>query len=384
MSGNTLLIGNARIISPDFDLAGGAVLVADGMIRRLFAPGDELPAADVQVDLGGRMLMPGFIDIHTHGRSGFEFTDGDPAHLATMCADKLGEGVTSWLPTTLTLGRAELRRALSCARSHVASGAPGARVPGVHLEGPYINSKCLGAQNPAFVREPDIDEVLELHAIFPVLKVSYAVEVPGGDRFAAELRSAGITPSCVHSQATYAQFLAGYRHGLRDLSHFCNQMTPLHHRDIGLVGAGLRHPEVYLEMICDRIHLSPEMIALIFQLKDIDHIQLITDACQAAGMPDGEYEIGGLPLILKDGAARLASNGALAGSVLVMNKALKNVHEITGLPLSALVRTTSWNQARALNLPGFGRIEPGYHADLTALDADFEVSDVWVGGRKVR
>ena len=182
MSGNTLLIDNARIISPDFDLAGGAVLVAEGMIRRLFAPGDELPAAEFKVDLGGRMLMPGFIDIHTHGRSGFEFTDGDSAHLATMCADKLGEGVTSWLPTTLTLGREELRRALSCARSHVASGVPGARMPGVHLEGPYINSKCLGAQNPAFVREPDIEEVLELHAIFPVLKVSYAVEVPGGDQ----------------------------------------------------------------------------------------------------------------------------------------------------------------------------------------------------------
>ena len=379
----SVLLDNVRLISPDVDLAGAGVLVENGRVKRIFASGDARPRVDAALDLGGKMLMPGFIDIHTHGRSGYEFTDGDTGHLTAMCQDKLKEGVTSWLPTTLTLGRDTLKAALESAGRYAASGVPGARVPGVHLEGPYINPKCLGAQNPAFVRPPDIEEVLELNAVYPVLKVSYAVEMPGGAEFAAELRAAGITPSCVHSQATYAQFLEGYRHGLRDLSHFCNQMTALHHRDIGLVGAGLRHREVYLEMICDKIHLSPEMIALVFQLKDLDHIQLITDACQAAGMPDGEYEIGGLPLILKDGAARLASNGALAGSVLVMNRALKNVYEITGIPLSGLVRTTSWNQARALGLEGFGRIEPGYHADMVLLDDAFEVRSVWVAGEKV-
>ena len=140
------------------------------------------------------------------------------------------------------------------------------------------------------------------------------------------------------------------------------------------------HPEVYIEMICDKIHLCSDMIKLIFQLKDINHILLITDACQAAGMPDGEYEIGGLPLILKDGAARLASNGALAGSVLVMNKALKNVYEITGLPLAQLVKATAWNQACSLGLKDLGKVESGYIADLTALDDDFEVKHVWVDG----
>ena len=379
----TLLLDNVRIISPDVDLSGAAVLIEGDAVKRIYAPGDARPGADEVRDLGGKMLMPGFIDIHTHGRSGYEFTDGDTEHLTTMCRDKLKEGVTSWLPTTLTLGRDTLKAALESAGRYTASGAPGAKVPGVHLEGPYINPKCLGAQNPAFVRSPDIAEVLELNAVYPVLKVSYAVEMPGGAEFAAELRAAGITPSCVHSQATYAQFQDAYRHGLRDLSHFCNQMTALHHRDIGLVGAGLRHSEVNLEMICDKIHLSPEMIALVFQLKDIDHIQLITDACQAAGMPDGQYEIGGLPLILKDGAARLASNGALAGSVLVMNRALKNVYEITGLPLAKLVRTTSYNQARALGLARLGRIEPGYLADLTLLDDDFEVKAVWVSGKQL-
>ena len=277
-----------------------------------------------------------------------------------------------------------MAESLANAAGYTAGNTVGAKIPGVHLEGPFINPKCLGAQNPAFVRKPDIEEVRKLNKICPVLKVSYAVEVEGGDTFAAELLAEGITPSCVHSQATYKEFLKAYDHGLRNLSHFCNQMTALHHRDIGLVGAGLRHSELFIEMICDKIHLCSDMIKLIFQLKDINHILLITDACQAAGMPDGEYEIGGLPLILKDGAARLASNGALAGSVLVMNKALKNVYEITGLPLSQLVRTTSWNQACALGLKDLGRIEPGYLADLVALDENFDVKNVWLDGELVK
>ena len=380
---STTLIKNAHIISPDCDLANASVLVADGVIQQIFAPGDTLPAADETVDIANKMLVPGFIDVHTHGRSGYEFTDGNLDHLKTMCLDKLSEGVTSWLPTTLTLGNEALSAALKNAAEYTKSGAAGAKIPGVHLEGPYINEKCLGAQNPAFVRKPDIEEVKMLDSIYKVLKVSYAVEVEGGAAFASSLLAAGITPSCVHSQATYKEFLAGYDHGLRNLSHFCNQMTALHHRDIGLVGAGLRHSEVFIEMICDKIHLCSDMIKLIFQLKDINHILLITDACQAAGMPDGEYEIGGLPLILKDGAARLASNGALAGSVLVMNKALKNVYEITGLPLAQLIKTTSWNQACSLGLSKLGRIEPGYCADLAVLDDDFEVCKVFVDGKQM-
>lgn len=376
----SLLLKNCHLISPDRNFKGSSILVDKGMIQRIYAEGDALPAADQLIDVCGAMTMPGFIDVHCHGKSGVDFCDATDEAMETIGIDKLKEGVTSYLPTTLTLPEDLLARSLQTAANYTKKGVKGCKLPGVHLEGPFINPKCLGAQNPEYVREPDIEMVKRLNAIYPVKKVSYAVEMPRGAEFAAELISAGILPSCVHSAAKYADFKKAYDHGLNSLTHFCNQMTPLHHRDIGLVGAGLLHQEVYIEMICDKLHLCPDMIKLVFSLKDINHIQLITDAMRAAGMPDGESSLGGLPVIVKDGAARLASNGALAGSTLQICDALRNVYEITGLPLEQLVKTTSFNQAQALGLEKVGKLAPGYCADIVILNDKFKVSSAFVDG----
>ena len=376
----SLLLKNCHLISPDQNFKGSSILVDKGMIQRIYAEGDALPAADQLIDVCGAMKMPGFIDVDCHGKSGVDFCDATDEAMETIGIDKLKEGVTSYLPTTLTLPEDLLARSLQTAANYTKKGVKGCKLPGVHLEGPFINPKCLGAQNPEYVREPDIEMVKRLNAIYPVKKVSYAVEMPRGAEFAAELISAGILPSCVHSAAKYADFKKAYDHGLNSLTHFCNQMTPLHHRDIGLVGAGLLHQEVYIEMICDKLHLCPDMIKLVFSLKDINHIQLITDAMRAAGMPDGESSLGGLPVIVKDGAARLASNGALAGSTLQICDALRNVYEITGLPLEQLVKTTSFNQAQALGLEKVGKLAPGYCADIVILNDKFKVSSAFVDG----
>ena len=211
-------------------------------------------------------------------------------------------------------------------------------------------------------------------------KVSFAAEAEGAPALTAELCRMGIVPSCVHSAAKYGEFKRCYREGMRNLSHFCNQMTPLHHRDIGLVGAGLLEDDVFLEFICDKLHICPDMIALVFKIKGPDRIQLISDAMRASGMPDGEYTLGGLPVIAKDGAARLKEGGALAGSVLQLNVALKNVAEITKLPLAELVKSTSYAQAQALGLPGIGKLEPGFRADIVLLDAAWKVRKTFVDG----
>lgn len=375
-----VLIRNARVISPGYDVENVSVFIENGIISQLFAGNQTPPECDIVFDANGNMAVPGFIDVHCHGRAGFDFCDGDSEGLATMCKSKLSEGVTSWLPTTLTLPETDLAAALETAKKYTESGAPYARIPGVHLEGPFINPACLGAQNPDFVRTPDIEEVKRLNSIYPVKKISYAVEVEGGAEFAAEVLALGITPSCVHTKATYGEIKEAEKYGLNNLSHFCNQMTALHHRDIGVVGAGFMDQELFIEMICDKIHLCPDMINLIFKLKRHDRIQLISDAMRASGMPDGNYTLGGLPVVVAAGAARLASNGALAGSVLNINTALKNVYEITGLPLADIIGCTSWNQAQALGLEKVGRIAPGYYGDIVLLDKDFNVIQTFVGG----
>jgi len=371
------LIKNAHLVSPDLEMQNAAIVIAEGKIAQVLPEAPSAFSGKV-IDAAGKYVMPGFVDVHCHGRNNFDFCDGDAEKSGVIIAKKLEEGVTTLLPTTLTVSKEDLKKAVKAVAD--APKAKGCKVPGVHLEGPFINPKCCGAQNPGFVRTPDIEEVLELNDVYPIGKITYAIEMPGAVELTAALLRKGITPSCTHSAATYQDFCAGHAAGLRNLSHFCNQMTALHHRDIGLVGAGLLHKEVFAEFICDKLHISPAMIKLVFQIKGPEHVVLITDAMRAAGMPNGNYTLGGLPVIVKDGAARLAEGGALAGSTLQLNVALKNVWEVTGLPLKELVKSSGYSAATALGLKGIGKIEAGYCADIVMLNGDFSVAKTLVDG----
>jgi len=367
-----MLLTNAHLISPGLDLASASVLIKNGKITEIanHSSGD--------LDLGGKMLLPGFIDIHSHGADGADVCDASAASLEHIARTKRKEGVTTWLPTTLTQPQERLVEIIQTVADW-ADSAP-LTVPGIHLEGPFINREQAGAQNPQFVRPPDLNELRELHQIFPLLILSLAPEMPGALNLIREASAMGITPSAAHTKADYATVMAASGYGLKHLTHFGNAMTGLHHREIGVIGAGLLEDCFRLEVIADGIHLAPEMLELIFAKVLRENIMLITDSVSSSWQADGDTTIGGLEVEIKDGVARLKDNGALAGSTLRYQYGLRLVQEITGEPLSELVATTSWNQARSLGLPDVGRIEPGYRADLVVLSDDFEVERTFVRG----
>lgn len=235
------------------------------------------------------MAVPGFIDTHAHGAMGSDVMDGTDEAIEAIATAKIREGVTTFLPTTLTASGESLEKALESVSRYQKSKQQTARAPGVHLEGPFINPKFAGAQNPDFVRSPDIDEVLRLDRIAKVKLVSYAVEMDKAGDFASKLLEHGIVPSCAHSGVSHEQFIRARGKGLKHLTHFCNQMSPLHHREIGLVGSGLMDDDVTVEAICDKVRLCPDMVKLIFKVKPIDRIALITDSMLASGLPDGAH-----------------------------------------------------------------------------------------------
>jgi len=367
-----MIITNAHLISPGLDKKNASVTIENGRICEI----GELTEGDL--DLGGKMLLPGFIDIHSHGADGADVCDASTESLEHIAQTKRKEGVTTWLPTTLTQPAERLIEITKTIRDWAPS-AP-LHIPGFHLEGPFLNIEKTGAQNPQFLRDPDLNEIRALHSLFPVSILSIAPELSGAFNIIREAMAMGIICSGAHSTADYEIITRAMGYGLKHLTHFGNAMTGLHHRGIGAVGAGLLEKTLKLEVIADGIHLAPEMLELIFANVPRANIMLITDSVAASWQDDGESSLGGLEVEIRDGVARLKSDGTLAGSTLRYPQGLQLVHELTGESLSELVTTTSWNQARALGYSNLGKIEEGFTADLVVLNDKFEVERTFIDG----
>ena len=371
-----LFIKNAHAVTPGKDLGVACVRAEDG---RIVAVGrDVRPAAgDRIVDADGLTLLPGFVDIHSHGRSGCDFCDATDAAFETIGRDKLKDGVTGFLATGLTRPEEELAELCRCAERYKARGE-GATCLGVHLEGPFFNAEMAGAQNPAYLMKPDAALVKRLHAISPVRKVSLAPELEGAEACIRELAAAGIVASGGHSAADYATFERARLAGMTHLTHFCNAMIPIHHLRPSMVTGGLLADDVFVEIITDGVHLSDPMIKLIARAKGPDRVMVITDAMCAAGCPDGIYSLGGLRVSVANGKATLAdvpydpkavvSN--VAGSVALFCDCFRRFVRVTGWPLEEAVKAAGYNQCRSLGIMDRGEIAPGQVADLVLLDED--------------
>ena len=371
-----LYIDRAHAVTPGKDLGVVGVRVEDGRIVSVGR--DVRPAAgDRTVDADGLTLLPGFVDIHSHGRSGCDFCDATDAAFETIGRDKLKDGVTGFLATGLTRPEEELAELCRCAERYKARGE-GATCLGVHLEGPFFNAEMAGAQNPAYLMRPDAALVKRLHAISPVRKVSLAPELEGAEACIRELAAAGIVASGGHSAADYATFERARLAGMTHLTHFCNAMIPIHHLRPSMVTGGLLADDVFVEIITDGVHLSDPMIKLIARTKGPDRVMVITDAMCAAGCPDGIYSLGGLRVSVANGKATLAdvpydpkavvSN--VAGSVALFCDCFRRFVRVTGWPLEEAVKAAGYNQCRSLGIMDRGEIAPGQVADLVLLDED--------------
>jgi len=375
------LVLNGHIVSPDVEIPGGAIEIDDGKITAVYQAGEALPEAGEIIDAAGRYVMPGFIDIHAHGADGKDVCDNEVESIRHIARRKLGEGVTTWLPTTLTQPQ-DLLEDIAAKCAEYMLHADYSKTPGLHLEGPYINKSNAGAQNPDFVREPCWEEIRRIHEIAPVLLMSIAPDVAGACDCIGKASEVNIVSSAAHSSATYAEMMQAKQAGLTQLTHFGNAMTSLHHREIGMVGSGLLDPDFKIELICDTIHLCPDFLKLVFSIKPIEQLMLITDSMSGSWISEGEVQLGGMPVIVRGGQARLKEGGSLAGSVLRYNEGLRNIAELTRMPLSQLVKATSWNQAQSLGLMGVGKLEPGFCADMAILNKNFSVWKTLVDGEE--
>lgn len=369
---------NIRLVTPGRDIESLNISVnSEGLISGI---GGGTPDGEI-FDAEGLLAFAGFIDIHTHGANGGDVTHGTEDSLRIMAEAKLREGVTTFLPTTWTEAQ-DVQLSMARGVAAYREREDFARTPALHVEGPYLNPAQAGAQNPDLMRAPNVDEVRELAAICPVALLSLAVELDGAEEFIAVMKGDGIVTSAAHSAATREDFIKARAAGLAHLTHYCNQMSPLHHRSVGLVGSGLLDDEVLIELICDTIHLCPDMIELVFKLRSTDQLMLITDSIAASHLGDGTYKLGeAADITVIDGVARIAA-GNLAGSTLQFHDGLRNVAGITGLPLPELAKCTAANQARSLGLTDRGRLEPGLLADIVLLNDDFGVEAVFVGGER--
>ncbi len=366
-----MVIKNGRVFLPlegfvDCDLGFGELIEKTG----------ELGSGGY--DASGCYVVPGFVDIHSHGAMDRDFSDGDPGAIEVLAAYYARNGVTSFLATTMTLKEPELTRAMHCVRDSRPTGA--ARCAGVHLEGPFLSYAKRGAQNPDNLHAPDTGMFGRLNEASggAVRLVTVAPEVEGAGEFISQVSKA-CTVSLGHTEVDYETAMAAYGRGAGHATHLFNAMPPIHHRKPGLIGAAFDSGAT-AELICDGLHVHPSAVRMAFSLF-AGRLALISDSLRCAGMPDGEYELGGLPIRLSGGVARLL-DGTIAGSCISVGEAVRRAVSF-GIPLESAVGAATAVPARAAGLDDCGELSPGKRADITILDQDLNVKDVFVGGKLV-
>jgi N-acetylglucosamine-6-phosphate deacetylase len=379
-----LCIRHATLLLPGNGTRPGQTLLADG--ARIVAVGSDAdmacPPGATVIEAKGLWLAPGFIDLQLNGAFGHDFT-ADPASIWAVAAELPRYGMTAFLPTIITSPAATMAAGQAVLQAGPPAGYAGARALGLHLEGPFLNPAKRGAHNPAHLRLPDVAAVAGWTPATGVRLVTLAPELPGALDVVRALVAAGVVVSAGHSMATAEEAQAGFAAGICYGTHLFNAMPPLEHRAPGLAGALLADAELTTGLIADGIHLHPALVALAWHAKGPARLNLVTDAMAAFGMPPGRYPLGDEDVIV-DGQSARRADGRLAGSLLSLDAALRNLVAWTGCAPAAALATVTTTPAALLGLESqYGRLVPGAVADLVLLTPDLHVVQTIIGGQVV-
>jgi N-acetylglucosamine-6-phosphate deacetylase len=375
-----MLIKNCNIIYLD-RIEKGSILIENGKIKEI----NPNNCNDKNIlDANGLYVAPGFIDVHIHGAGGYDTMDGTSEAINTISKIIVKHGTTSFTPTTMTVSIEEIRKSLNVIKKLKETGTDGANILGVHLEGPFVSPKAIGAQNPKYILPPSISAYKDIVKDYEdiIVSITLAPEVDGAKELIKYASNAGVVCSLGHTSATYEEMIEGIKCGASHSTHLYNAMTPLNHRNPGAVGA-VFDSNITTETISDGIHISYPALRIAYNQKGTDNVLLISDAMMACCMPNGEYSLGGQKVIVINEEARL-ENGALAGSVLTLDKAVKNVYKNSNIPLHEIVKMASFNGAKHCKVDDHkGQIKKGYDADLILFDEDINIKKVFVLGNEM-
>lgn len=385
-------LSGGEIITPDRNLGSGTVLIEDGVITGVEK--GMVETSDFEdIDVSGLYVMPGFIDIHTHGAGGSDFMDCSLEACRAISAEHAKHGTTLLFPTTLASDNEELFRFLEV-YENVKDSVEGAAFGGLHLEGPYFAYEFRGAQDPRYLKNPDPKDYLPvLESSGDIRRWSIAPELPGALELGRLMQSKGILPSIAHTSALYEDVIEAYESGFSLITHFYSCMNGVTRRNAyrhaGCIEAGYLIDGMTLEVICDGIHVPKELLQLIIKIKGTDKVVLCTDSMRGAGMPDGTKSIlgsleKGQDVIIEDGVAKMPDRTCFAGSVATTDRLVRTMHFLAGQPVTDSVRMLTENPAKLMGLGDRkGRIQKGYDADIVVCDKDLYARQTYVSGKRV-
>jgi len=372
---------NGKIIKENSIIEGKVLLFEEKIMEFVDKEAFEILGASCEeiIDAKGYFVSPGFIDMHIHGSGGFDVMDGNGNAIDKISSAVVKNGVTGFLPTTMTMSKEKIYQALDSVRLAMKSEVKGAKVLGAHMEGPFINKKYKGAQPEKSIIAPNYSFI---ESYVDVIKlITLAPEMDENFEFIKEVKQkTNIILSIGHSNADYEQALGAVKQGITHATHTFNAMTPLNHRKPGVVGAAF-NSDIYCEVIADLIHIHPAIFKTLIKIKGKGRLILITDSMRAGCLKDGISELGGQKVIVKDNAARL-EDGTLAGSILKLNKGIKNFMDNTDMNICEAISLVSINPARELLIDKTkGSLDPGKFADIVILDDAFNIKQTIVEGK---